>query len=410
MMPPKKISQCHQALVELIYKLAGLYNMQLSDYVVEIGCDDVDSFLTGLFKVQLKGTVHGQKIKKKLLIKWHQESKMRVCFRDAYKRECNFYKLVLPSLLEVQNKIDNMEGLKMRFPNCIFASDEYDKETIVVQDLKQDGFGLRDRLFKTNLEYVSLVMRTLAKLHALSYVLQKTDPEKFEKIACLCEEDVQYCKPGPAPKSMQSYYEASVHVVQDADARDKLTRLTPDILTVLYKCTRSDKYSTICHGDCWNNNILYQHRGCKPVDVVFVDYQLMRFASPVTDIAYFLYMSTDGDFLDKHYDQVLDIYYGTLTAVLRHCNLDVNTVYPRNIFEKQLKEYSVLGLIEALVSMMIITAPYEDALKMTEMKYEHSEEAHEDESRDNLLFVERVNGIVNDFFKRNYSLDAILTE
>ena len=145
------------------------------------------------------------------------------------------------------------------------------------------------------------------------------------------------------------------------------------------------------------------------MEVIFIDYQLVRLASPVTDIAYFLYMSTDGEFLNKHYDQVLDIYYGTLTAVLRHCNLDVEEVFPRNIFQKHLNEYSVLGLIEALVSMMIITAPYEDALKMTEMKYEHcDEEVHEDESKDNSLFVERVNGIVNDFFARNYSLDAIL--
>lgn len=150
-------------------------------------------------------------------------------------------------------------------------------------------------------------------------------------------------------------------------------------------------------------------QGCKPVDVIFIDYQLVRLASPVTDIAYFLYMSTDAEFLYKHYDQVLDIYYGTLTAVLRHCNLDVATIYPRSIFQKHLREYSVLGLIEALVSMMIITAPYEDALKMTEMKYEHYDgEVYEDESRDNSMFVERVNGIVNDFFERNYSLDTIL--
>ncbi|KAJ8731326.1 hypothetical protein PYW07_004490 [Mythimna separata] len=334
---------------------------------------------------------------------------MRACFRESYKREFIFYEQILPKLLEVQNKIKNAEGLKIKFPNCILACAEYDKESIAVQGLKEDGFKLRDRLFKANLDYVSLVMKNLAKLHALSFVLEKTNPGEFEEIARLCHEDVQYSKPGPAPKSMSSYYEASVSAVLDEVAKDKLDRLTPDILNVLYKCTRPDSYSTICHGDCWNNNILYKVMGRKPVEVIFVDYQLVRLASPVTDIAYFLYMSTDGEFLSKHYDQVLDIYYGTLTAVLRHCNMNVENVYPRSIFQKHLKEYSVLGLIEALVSMMIITAPYEDALKMTEMKYEHfDEDVCEDESKDNSLFVERVNGIVNDFFQRNYSLDAIL--
>lgn len=120
-------------------------------------------------------------------------------------------------------------------------------------------------------------------------------------------------------------------------------------------------------------------------------------------------MSTDRDFLKKHYCQVLDIYYGTLAAVLRYCDLDADKIYPRSIFQKHLRKYSVLGLIEALVAMMIITAPYEEALKMTAMKYEHYDgELPQDECQEHTLFVERVNGIVSDFFERNYSLDTIL--
>lgn len=120
-------------------------------------------------------------------------------------------------------------------------------------------------------------------------------------------------------------------------------------------------------------------------------------------------MSTDRDLRSKHYDHVLNIYYGTLTAVLRQCNLDVHEIYPPNIFQKHLEEYSVLGLIEALVSMKIITAQSEEALKMTEMKYEHNdEELYGDEKQDRSLFVERVNGVVTDFFERNYSLEAVL--
>ena len=257
-MPPKKISRCHQDFIELIYKTAEISNMQLTDYVVELGCEEIDSFLTGMFKVQLKGIIDGQKIKKNIMIKWHPEPKMRACFRESYKREFIFYQQIVPKLLEVQNKIKNAEGLKIKFPNCILACAEYDKETIAVQGLKEEGYKLRDRLFKTNLDYVSLVMKNLAKLHALSFVLEKTNPKEFEEIARLCHEDVQYCHPGPAPKSMSSYYEASVKVILDTAAKDKLNRLAPDILKVLYSCTRPDSYSTICHGDCWNNNILYK--------------------------------------------------------------------------------------------------------------------------------------------------------
>lgn len=144
------------------------------------------------------------------------------------------------------------------------------------------------------------------------------------------------------------------------------------------------------------------------MDVLFVDFQLVRYASPVTDLSYYLYMSTDQEFLSKYYQQLVNIYYGTLSAVLRQCNLDVANIYPKNILEKHLREYSVLGLLEALVSMKIITAQSEEALKMTEIKYQKSEDSLQYETENHMLYVERVNGVVNDFFEREYSLDSLL--
>lgn len=153
-----------------------------------------------------------------------------------------------------------------------------------------------------------------------------------------------------------------------------------------------------------------QLQGKRPVDVIFVDYQLVRYASPVTDISYFLYMCTDQEILCNHYDQLLNIYYGTLTAVLRQCNLEVRDIYPKDIFQKHLREYSVLGLIEAMISMKIITADTEEALKMTEMKYHLSEASGfaSCKTKNQAFYVERINGVVNDFFNRGYSLDALL--
>lgn len=145
------------------------------------------------------------------------------------------------------------------------------------------------------------------------------------------------------------------------------------------------------------------------MDVLFLDYQLVRYASPATDISYFLYMSAEQKFLSKNYDKLLDIYFGTLSAVLRQCNLNVEDVYPKRVFLSHLRDYSVLGLIEALISMKIITAETEEALKMTEMRY-HGEEPCRYETQNQSAYVERVNEVVADFFDRNYSLDAVLKQ
>ncbi|XP_052741503.1 uncharacterized protein LOC112055160 [Bicyclus anynana] len=221
-------------------------------------------------------------------------------------------------------------------------------------------------------EHTSLVIRNLAKLHALSFALQKTHPEDFELIRSLCAKDIQYADPGSIPKCLISYFKSSINVISNPVAKAKLEDITPSILALLSKCSApAPNYSTICHGECWNNNILFKYQ--RPVDVLFVDFQLVRYASPATDISYFLYMATDPKTLSKHYHQLIDIYFGTLSAVLRQCDLNVEDVYPRSIFMKHLKDYSVLGLLEALISMKIITAEAEDALKMKSMKY-HAEE------------------------------------
>ncbi|KAG6456622.1 uncharacterized protein LOC115447648 [Manduca sexta] len=410
-MPVRKKS-CSQDFVDLIYKIADIFNLNHIQYVVEFGTEDVDSFYSGLYKVQIRGYSGGQKIKQTVVIKWHPDQKLRVYYRESYKREYVVYRNLVPKFLEIQRDFKIIEGLKIKFPNCIFASTDVDKETIAIVGLQESGFRFHDRFHKLDFAHASLVMKYLAKFHALSFILAKKYPREFEEIRNLFHKDVQYCDPSHVSKNLEFYYDASVNVVSDPVAKEKLKALGSDILSVLNKCTLPvPRYSTFCHADCWNNNVLYKYKGNRPVDTILIDYQLARYASPVTDISYFLYMSTDKEFLNNYYDQILEVYYGTLAAMLRQCDLDVNEVFPRNIFQKHLKEYSVLGLIEALVAMMIITAPNDDAIKMAEMIHQRNHDSIECENKhhyEDALFVERVNGVVNNFFDRNYSLDSVL--
>ncbi|GBP25971.1 hypothetical protein EVAR_84530_1 [Eumeta japonica] len=147
----------------------------------------------------------------------------------------------------------------------------------------------------------------------------------------------------------------------------------------------------------------------KPIDLCFIDYQLMRYASPVTDISFYLSMSTGRGLRCRHYARLLDIYYGTLAAVLRQGSLDVNEVYPREIFERHLRKYSVLGLVEALIALKIITGDSEAALDVSEMNEKVTDVPAVDEGRE-ALYIDRVNGVVDDFFSNGYSLDEVLGE
>lgn len=259
-MPVRKVSRYHQDFLGIIYEIADKLRLQDIEYTSEYGTDDIDNFMFGIFKVELRGYQDDQKVHYKIILKWHPDPKMRKLFRDLYLREYTFYQYIVPELLDIQRCFNIIEGLKTKFSNCFYASAEYNKETIAFHSITDDGFRMLDRFQETDVAHASLVVKNLAKLHALSFVLEKVKPTVFEELKTRCHTDVQYSDLNRVSKSMECYYKASVNVVFDPVVREKLRALLPRFLQVLNRCTMPVPYSVICHGDCWNNNILYRHQ------------------------------------------------------------------------------------------------------------------------------------------------------
>lgn len=259
-MPVRKVSRYQQDFLEIIYKVADKLRLKDIEYTSEYGTEDIDNFMFGIFRVKLRGYQDEQKVHYNIVLKWHPDTKMRTPFRDLYLREYTFYQYIVPELLDIQRRFNIIEGLKTKFSNCVYASAEYKKETVAFHSITDEGFRMLDRFHKTDLAHASLVVKNLAKLHALSFALEKMKPTVFEEIKSRCCTDVQYSDPDRVSKSMECYYKASVNVVFDPVAREKLRTLLPTFLQVLKKCTMPVPYSVICHGDCWNNNILYKHQ------------------------------------------------------------------------------------------------------------------------------------------------------
>ncbi|XP_047991818.1 uncharacterized protein LOC125230635 isoform X2 [Leguminivora glycinivorella] len=407
---PRKVSQFHWELAEIIQKAANIIDIHDIEYVIQYGCDDVDIFFSNMYLVTIRGKRNGSNIKKNIIIKCHIDLNQRENFRELYKRGHVFYNTVVTKLLEIQRTFKVIEGLKIKFPNCIYSSAEYNKEVLVLSQMV-DTYSIHNRFLPISIDEAKLTLKNMAKLHALSFVWETYYSEEFDEIKKILSKNVQYSELVKLPKSMRYCYDTSVNVVMNPMHKDKLKALAGHLLAIL-QTPPPLQYSAICHGDCWINNILFKVKGTRPVEVMFVDYQLSRYASPVSDISYFLYMSTDRELLSQHYETLINVYYGTLAGVLRQCNLKVEQVYPENIFRLHLKEYSVLGLIEALVSMQIITADNEDAIKMTEIRYTQPEveNAGIDEHKfsNQNIFIERVNAIVNSFFQMDYSLTSVI--
>lgn len=255
----RKISRPQVDFIEIINNVARVSNITDFHYVIEIGYEDVDCFIGGAHKVKIKGLRHGVEIERYVLIKWHPDPAGRACFRQAYLREIAYYVDVVPALLEIQRKCNIIEGLRMKFPNCIYVSTEREKESATVL-LPFKEYHSFDRFHKMDINHAVLVIKNLAKLHGLSFALSKLNLEKYEVIKKIFNKDVQYGDVEMIPQSLKSYYMASVAIVTDTVAREKLIDLVPKISTILNKSTSSNQiYNTICHADCWNNNLVFKY-------------------------------------------------------------------------------------------------------------------------------------------------------
>lgn len=258
-MPLRKVSRYHQDFINIIYTAADKLRLQDINYTSEYGTEDIDSFMMGTYRVKLRGYQDGQKISYAIILKWHPDQKMRKSFRVLYLREYTFFQYIVPELLDIQERFQIIQGLKIKFPNCFYANMEHNKEVIAFHS-GETGVRMRNRFYKTDLAHVLLVVKNLAKLHALSFVFERLKPSTFEEIKSQCYKDAQYSDPNRVSKSMEDYYNASVDVVSDPVAKDKLKALTPRFAQVLNKSTMPVPYSVFCHGDCWTNNILYRYQ------------------------------------------------------------------------------------------------------------------------------------------------------
>lgn len=77
------------------------------------------------------------------------------------------------------------------------------------------------------------------------------------------------------------------------------------------------------------------------LELILLDFQTLRLGALTLDLMYFIFSGSDAQFRKYHYQQLLEFYYQELTLALKNLNVDINTVYPREAFDKELEEVSL---------------------------------------------------------------------
>uniref|UniRef100_A0A1I8P5Y5 CHK kinase-like domain-containing protein n=2 Tax=Stomoxys calcitrans TaxID=35570 RepID=A0A1I8P5Y5_STOCA len=302
---------------------------------------------------------------------------------EAFCNEINAYNHIVPLLDRYMP--DTI------FPKCFYAGHDGKGEIIVLEDLKEEGFRMQNRIKGLELNHCEIVMKQLAKLHAASIAAKQLDNEMFRD-KCKQVREIVYCKEAEEfyRNILETSIEESLDSLRTSNSDGCLTEPIKLIEKLQYKLfgkiqnsisNPTDHMSVMCHGDLWVNNIMFTttNADCKefdeeayngtnainttkslPRDVRFFDLQAMRYTSLVFDILHFIYTSTKRDLRDAYTKHLLETYSVELSATLEkqfiHSIRDLDSLRNTYSLHNITEEYYKHVLYGLAVCMWILPA------------------------------------------------------
>lgn len=199
--------------------------------------------------------------------------------RPCFLREALAYNEILPIFQEFQKKKNiKVEDSFFEYPECYKTLTEDYHEAVFLKDLRPEKFYMFDRFEELSFDHVVLVIKILAKLHAVSFAIKDQQPSLIEKYQKL--PDIFEGRKGDV--GFKFYLEELKGRAIDAlepDIDNKEIKALTDffknnsVYNYLIECVNgegAEPYAVLGHRDCWNNNVLFK----KKVSILII---LMKF-------------------------------------------------------------------------------------------------------------------------------------
>ncbi|XP_055304313.1 uncharacterized protein LOC129569492, partial [Sitodiplosis mosellana] len=206
-----------------------------------------------------------------------------------FNREIFVYSKILPAFARFQKEKGLSEADSfVSFPEVYaFEANQDDGSfLLIMEDLKAKNYKMWPKEKIIALDHELLVMKNLAKFHAISFAMKDQRPNEFDEFTRLQDTFVPIVVTG----KMRSFNNKSIERAANVLKRQEHKKLMLDFLHTFgdtikeFLCGASSReFGVIGHGDCWNNNFMFSYfdeQGKSPKDVSFLDWQLTHYCPP----------------------------------------------------------------------------------------------------------------------------------
>ncbi|KAK3873154.1 hypothetical protein Pcinc_021792 [Petrolisthes cinctipes] len=238
------------------------------------------------------------------------------------------------------------------------------KEVILLEDLRPQGYQMFDRRRGLDVAHITLILKELGRLHASSRLLQAKTPDQDLSVThdflvpdIVADESMGY------RDVFDRQLDQSIELLERFGGYERsiawVKSLKLEFVKLMKKHLGRSKYNGVCHGDCWNNNVLFRYNDDgEPVEVMLLDLQINRLSSPVTDLIYLMYTSLNGEVRIPNLNTFLDTYYDTFNTVMETAGMDM--IFTRSELLKEFWSMNGLGAIYAMIVVPFMLLEPED--------------------------------------------------
>uniref|UniRef100_A0A1B6KP25 CHK kinase-like domain-containing protein n=1 Tax=Graphocephala atropunctata TaxID=36148 RepID=A0A1B6KP25_9HEMI len=287
-----------------------------------------------------------------VVVKWISPI-LKDSFAQFSEIEHTFYECFLPETLKISQKVDFA-------PKTYMSSDP---DVSILEDLKDSGFLMADRLKMLDFDHCRLYVNAAATFHAVSVAVHKKRPELVESIGVekVFSNDLKSSIP------VKRYYTVGVHFLADEmeyiDGYKKYSDVIRDSSNIVWDLTveahkRNAILNTLHQGDPWTTNMMFRYDSSgKVTEVKLLDFQGLRYSSPVNDLVFFLWTSATHEVRETKLEDLYHMYCNSLNEKLEEFGCSERLSYEQLLENLRLLSPMALILAANGIPLMINETP-----------------------------------------------------
>jgi Ecdysteroid kinase-like family len=281
--------------------------------------------------------------------------------------------------------------------------------------------GPRDKLDE---KHIRLMTESIAQLHAVSYALKIQNRQKFDEFvasfrAYPFKSDSKNMFDGLYNIALERLYRHVNSTDQNPEYKAAVIKVYQKYIerpsAILQQFLDDDPdFNIIIHGDYNRNNVMFKYDSAEgfenPISVKMFDFQWTKYASPVLDLSFYLYMNLDPAILEESWERILKFYHETLISTLSKilkCQKDDKRLAPLN-FQAFMKHFAKFAFYGCTISTWFLPIMLADLESCKNIEAELNKNLFSQESVDVCLpaggkdAVERLNSNVVHAFQNGY--------